>query len=339
MADPPQCFSVDREHSSDFNEQAALDEAINIPPPSYQQALSICDHGGSERPRSPSFLSPPQVYTRTPGYVSLDSAHHIAPVSPSSPREFTGRDSNHVPTIVVQAEPSYYCQTLPSYQPRVDPNSPPPDYNSLFGRVKPYRRNGSEGPDIFQTCSKVACSGTIGKVLCTFMVVLLVGILVFMIVIGSVYRFDCPAQNSLPLYLIVSGAVPLVWAVRCFSYQPCLCVDPHEDERRRLARQRKFEGMAIVDAGIFCFIFAWFVIGSYWVYGMWSWSSDAESANYCHPMVYYLVFWSITTIYIIGGCVGGIVIIVVLGIYCCHFWTEYIKPGFCDTSHNHVTEL
>lgn len=79
--------------------------------------------------------------------------------------------------------------------------------------------------------------------------------------IGSVYRFDCPAQNSLPLYLIVSGAVPLVWAVRCFSYQPCLCVDSHEDERRRLARQRKFEGMAIVDAGIFCFIFAWFVIG------------------------------------------------------------------------------
>ena len=106
----------------------------------------------------------------------------------------------------------------PSYEEAVDPNgiktvasvnivsfklfsAEPPSYDSLFGRIRDTHKASRNVID-FVVKVILLLLGTIG---CTIACSITVVIPFCMIVIGSVYFHDCPAEPYIPIFLIVGG--------------------------------------------------------------------------------------------------------------------------------------
>ena len=77
----------------------------------------------------------------------------------------------------------------------------PPSYDSLFGRIRDTHKASRNVID-FVVKVILLLLGTIG---CTIACSITVVIPVCMIVIGSVYFHDCPAEPYIPIFLIVGG--------------------------------------------------------------------------------------------------------------------------------------
>ena len=109
----------------------------------------------------------------------------------------------------------------PSYEEAVDPNgellticmmssydlfyvtAEPPSYDSLFGRIRDTHKASRNVVD-FVVKVILLLLGTIG---CTIACSITVVIPFCMIVIGSVYFHDCPAEPYIPIFLIVGGKI------------------------------------------------------------------------------------------------------------------------------------
>ena len=89
----------------------------------------------------------------------------------------------------------------PSYEDAVDPNGEPPSYDSLFGRIRDTHKASRNFID-FLVKLLILLVGTIG---CTIICSITVVIPVCMIVIGSIYFDECPAEPYIPIFLIVGG--------------------------------------------------------------------------------------------------------------------------------------
>ena len=81
------------------------------------------------------------------------------------------------------------------------PPAEPPSYDSLFGRIRDTHKASRNVID-FVVKVILLLLGTIG---CTIACSITVVIPVCMIVIGSVYFHDCPAEPYVPIFLIVGG--------------------------------------------------------------------------------------------------------------------------------------
>ena len=77
----------------------------------------------------------------------------------------------------------------------------PPSYDSLFGRIRDTHKASRNVID-FVVKVILLLLGTIG---CTIACSITVVIPFCMIVIGSVYFHDCPAEPYIPIFLIVGG--------------------------------------------------------------------------------------------------------------------------------------
>ena len=77
----------------------------------------------------------------------------------------------------------------------------PPSYDSLFGRIRDTHKASRNVID-FVVRVIILLLGTIG---CTIACSITIVIPVCMIVIGSVYFHDCPAEPYIPIFLIVGG--------------------------------------------------------------------------------------------------------------------------------------
>merc|ERR1711928_140116 len=84
----------------------------------------------------------------------------------------------------------------PSYEEAVDPNAEPPSYDSLFGRIRDTHKASRNVID-FVVKVILLLLGTIG---CTIACSITIVIPVCMIVIGSVYFHDCPAEPYIPIF-------------------------------------------------------------------------------------------------------------------------------------------
>ena len=77
----------------------------------------------------------------------------------------------------------------------------PPSYDSLFGRIRDTHKASRNVIDFVLNVTLLLL-GTIG---CTIACSITVVIPFCMIVIGSVYFHDCPAEPYIPIFLIVGG--------------------------------------------------------------------------------------------------------------------------------------
>lgn len=120
--------------------------------------------------------------------------------SPTPPPHY-----HEIPGIV----PSYQGRTSgppPSYDDVVNPNAPPPSYQSLFGQVREARKTSNGLVDLFRQLFLVLI-GTLG---CTMIIGFLLLIPITMILVGIVYVNECRAEN-IPTFLVIGG---FVWIIK-----------------------------------------------------------------------------------------------------------------------------
>ncbi|RZC33327.1 hypothetical protein BDFB_002133 [Asbolus verrucosus] len=89
----------------------------------------------------------------------------------------------------------------PSYEEAINPNAPPPSYDSLFGRVREAQKT-SKGVIDFLKNIIIIVLGTLG---CTVILGVTIVIPICMIVMGLLYLYDCPQGEYIPVYLLVGG--------------------------------------------------------------------------------------------------------------------------------------
>lgn len=112
---------------------------------------------------------------------------------------------HEIPGIV----PAYQGRTSgppPSYDDVVNPNAPPPSYQSLFGQVREARKTSNGLVDLFRQLFLILI-GTLG---CTMIIGFLLLIPITMILVGIVYINECRAEN-IPAFLVIGG---FVWIVK-----------------------------------------------------------------------------------------------------------------------------
>lgn len=147
--------------------------------------LNYCHHQAATR----SFLLNPSVAP------TIDSDE-----SPTPPPHY-----HDIPGIV----PAYQGRTSgppPSYDDVVNPNAPPPSYQSLFGQVREARKTSNGLVDLFRQLFLILI-GTLG---CTMIIGFLLLIPITMILVGIVYVNECRAEN-IPSFLVIGG---FVWIIK-----------------------------------------------------------------------------------------------------------------------------
>ncbi|XP_029671371.1 uncharacterized protein LOC115240385 isoform X2 [Formica exsecta] len=152
----------------------------------------------------------------------------------------------------------------PSYEEAIDPNAPPPSYDSLFGRMREARKI-SKGIFDFLKNIVFLLLGTIG---CTIILGVTIVVPICMMVIGGLYLYDCPQAR-----------------VR------------QRQEERDEERIRQSPTQTLIN----CFMLGWFIIGSMWVYKEYEPNYDPALGKYCNKTLYLFAFWLITSVYICLG--------------------------------------
>lgn len=120
--------------------------------------------------------------------------------SPTPPPHY-----HEIPGIV----PAYQGRTSgppPSYDDVVNPNAPPPSYQTLFGQAREARKTSNGLVDLFRQLFLILI-GTLG---CTMIIGFLLLIPITMILVGIVYVNECRAEN-IPAFLVIGG---FVWIIK-----------------------------------------------------------------------------------------------------------------------------
>ena len=135
-------------------------------------------------------------------YSFADEVEEDEDDSPGTSQMSPPPDYHDIPGTV-PAERATTRGPPPSYEDAVDPNAEPPSYDSLFGRIRDTHKTSRNLID-FLVKVLILLLGTIG---CTVACSITVVIPVCMIIIGSVYFNECPAEPYIPVFLIVGGAL------------------------------------------------------------------------------------------------------------------------------------
>ncbi|KYN22731.1 PREDICTED: uncharacterized protein LOC105147300 isoform X1 [Acromyrmex echinatior] len=176
----------------------------------------------------------------------------------------------------------------PSYEEAIDPNAPPPSYDSLFGRMREARKI-SKGIFDFLKNIVVLLLGTIG---CTIILGVTIVVPICMMVIGGLYLYDCPQGEYIPVYLLVGGGFGVFKQLLTLSARVRQRQEERDEERIRQSPTQTL---------INCFMLGWFIIGSMWVYKEYEPNYDPALGKYCNKTLYLFAFWLITSVYICMG--------------------------------------
>ncbi|KAK3099398.1 hypothetical protein FSP39_003814 [Pinctada imbricata] len=169
-------------------------------------------------------------------------------------------------------------------------SEPPPSYDSIFGRVKAAKQQSESKPKFFKSLLAIVI-GTLG---CTICLGFFLAIPISMVVMGAIYKDDCPIQRYIPIYLIVGGSFGILKNLTSLGQKAKNDRDEEGDEKNMKSNP--------YDVVLNLFLFAWFIAGNVWVYQIrGAVSSDITSVNYCHPTLYAYAFWLITSVYILLG--------------------------------------
>lgn len=141
-----------------------------------------------------------------------------------------------------------------------------------------------------------------------------------MIVIGSMYLYQCPQGEYIPVYLLVGGEY--------FSFthwfdgntgffiegimgiiKPLLSLSTHvrqsADEQASL--QASQSGTQTL---INWFMLGWFMFGTYWIYRIYEPNYDKSLGSYCNKTLYTFSFWLVSSVYIVMGLIFMLVLMI-----------------------------
>ncbi|XP_048751354.2 transmembrane protein 272-like isoform X1 [Ostrea edulis] len=172
-------------------------------------------------------------------------------------------------------------------------DEPPPSYDSLYGRIKKAKVESDSNVGFARTVATLLFT----SVGCTICLILILAVPVANIVIGALYLDKCPIQRYIPIYMIVSGAVGIVYNV--FGILKKMAKRSEDED----TEERPGTFTSVCSCVFGCFLFAWFIAGNVWIYSIYDeWSSDpASGIKYCHPTCYLFAFWTTTLVYILMG--------------------------------------
>ncbi|KOX67751.1 hypothetical protein WN51_08124 [Melipona quadrifasciata] len=139
------------------------------------------------------------------------------------------------------------CGAPPSYEEAIDPNAPPPSYDSLFGRMREAHKV-SKGVFDFLKNIIVLLLGTIG---CTIILGVTIVVPICMMVIGGLYLYDCPQGEYIPVYLLVGGGFGVFKQLLHLSARVRQRQEERDEERIRQSPTQTL---------INCFMLGWFII-------------------------------------------------------------------------------
>ncbi|KAK5643267.1 hypothetical protein RI129_007112 [Pyrocoelia pectoralis] len=181
----------------------------------------------------------------------------------------------------------------PTYEEAIDPNAPPPSYDSLFGRVREAQRT-SKGVFQFLKNILIILLGTIG---CTVILGITIVVPICMVVMGSIYLYECPQGEYIPIYLLVGGIFGILKQLLHLSTRVRQTDIEREDEQLRQSPTQTF---------LNCFMLGWFIIGSVWVYKEFepNYDPNAIDGRFCNKSLYLFAFWLITSVYILLGIIS-----------------------------------
>ncbi|KAI5609919.1 hypothetical protein C0J50_5591, partial [Silurus asotus] len=118
---------------------------------------------------------------------------------------------------------------------------------------------------------------------------LLVGLPIAQISIGTIYLKECTQQNYIPVYVLVSGVFSL-----CLTLLSCLPFSQKDSPSLDLF-------CSIWNSLVSGFILCWFIAGSVWIYSIYpaNYNSTVVDIPYCNKTLYLFAFWTTTLAYII----------------------------------------
>uniref|UniRef100_A0A182J056 Uncharacterized protein n=1 Tax=Anopheles atroparvus TaxID=41427 RepID=A0A182J056_ANOAO len=238
-----------------------------------------------------------------PSHDEVDSINTVfAPTAPSLvevvPQQATSSQTRAGSSRNIGSSPRYAPAPAPStsrrgepptYEEAVDIETPPPSYDSLFGRVREAHKS-SKGVLDFVTNVVILVLGTLG---CTIILGITIVIPVCMIVFGTLYLYDCPQGEYIPVYLLVGGAFGVLKQLLHLSTRV------RSREEQELERLRQTPTQTLIN----CFMLGWFIIGSFWVYQIYEPNYDPSLGKYCNKSLYLFTFWLITSVYMTLGIV------------------------------------
>lgn len=107
-----------------------------------------------------------------------------------------------------------------------------------------------------------------------------IGLSIATIVIGAIYKDDCPDQPYIPIFLLVTGGTYLVFFLLSFL-------------------RYVLETCSIILEGLIgMFNFVWFIIGSVWVFSMYT---KEKGPDHCDQNLYYFAFGFLIFEYVLIG--------------------------------------
>ncbi|XP_012261875.1 transmembrane protein 272-like [Athalia rosae] len=219
-----------------------------------------------------------------PGGVNPGTSAQIIPTSCNPPPSYHNINLSIGHSSILASDRG----APPSYEEVIDPNAPPPSYDSLFGRMREAHKTSKGVFDFFKNII-VLLLGTIG---CTIILGVTIIIPICMMVIGGLYLYDCPQGEYIPVYLLVGGGTALFKQLLHLSVRVRECQEERDEERVRQSSTQTL---------INCFMLGWFIIGSMWVYKEYQPNYDPSRGKYCNKTLYLFAFWLITSVYIALG--------------------------------------
>ncbi|XP_054164209.1 uncharacterized protein LOC128961912 [Oppia nitens] len=218
-------------------------------------AQTMANNGGGDHPLPQSSISSPPPYSTVPGTVPLYMSRTAGPP--------------------------------PSYDDVINPEAPPPSYQSLFGQVREARKSANGVLDFLRKLMLIVI-GTLG---CTMIIGFTLVIPLSMIIVGTIYMNDCRIEN-IPEFLFIGG---MVWIFKNLMNVWSQCKRSSiETEAEAALRYKRHESL------LNCFLFGWFVAGCVIVYRSYLPDfEDKNSARYCNRSAYLFAFWLVTSTFIL----------------------------------------
>ncbi|XP_059153135.1 transmembrane protein 272-like [Physella acuta] len=124
----------------------------------------------------------------------------------------------------------------------------------------------------------------LSSVCCSIFIGLYLSVPISMLVIGALYKDDCPIEPMIPTYLLLAGSIGFVTSL----------ISLVQGEGKR---------MSTVEVLLHLIQFFWFITGSIFVYRVYDdvTYDSANSKEYCHKVLYLFAFWHTTCSYMVLG--------------------------------------
>lgn len=143
-----------------------------------------------------------------------------------------------------------------------------------------------------------------------------------MMIVGCVFRMDCPASRYIPVYLIMSGLVTILTLAWLIVTQLDERFAQHLDYYIKMHQMQWF---------LLGMLFIWFLLGSYFVLKI-AWPTHAQ----CHPVLYRFAFVIISAqIFFIGFVVMVALIVCCSSRSCC----KYCSRKLLEAEEDEPTEI